>query len=230
MSIATTEISTAERFAADVAEHEMTVLHDDGLYRHLQFIRVAPNPKTGIPERSSFYWFDLVTWPGSLVINGDMGGFMFSRIEDMFEFFRTGRSYGINPQYWAEKLPAGMRVKEYSFERFAQLVAEHIEDAARELPGLAEDVQAELLDHDHSGHETGAYQLLADYQYYADPTRRYACAAEPDFEFYDTWEWDLTDWSYQFLWCCHAIVWGIGRYDGNTAPAIQTVAVAGGAL
>jgi hypothetical protein len=221
-----TETDTAERFAADVAYHQMTVLRDDGLYRHLRFVRVAPNPKTGKPERSSFYWFDLITWPGSLVINGDMGGLMFSRIEDMFEFFRGHR---VNPQYWAEKLPAVTRVKEYSFELLAQLVAEHIEDAAREFPGLAGDVKAEILDAADSGYEAGAHQLLADYRYYADPTDRYS-DRQPDFEFYDTWEWDLTDWSYQFLWCCHAIVWGIGQYDGNAAPAVETVAVAGGAV
>ena len=206
---------TAERFAADVAQHQMTVLHDDGLYRHLQFIRVAPNRKTGKPERSSFYWFELVTWPGSLVINGDMGGFMFSRTEDMLEFFRGHR---VNPQYWAEKLPAGMRVKEYSYELFAQLVAEHIEDVAKDLPGLVQDVKAEILDSGDSGHEDGAHRLLSDYRYYADPADRYS-SGQPDFEFCDTWEWDLTDWSYQFLWCCHAIVWGISQYDDARQPA-----------
>jgi hypothetical protein len=219
---------TAARFAADTGHHQMTVLHDDGLYRHLQFVRVAPNATTGKPERSSFYWFELVTWPGSLVINGDMGSYTFSRTEDMFGFFRTGRG-GINPSYWSEKVPAATRTKEYSPELFAQLVAEHIEDAAREFPGLAADVKAEILDAADSSHEDGAHQLLADYRYYADPGDRYS-GGDPDFEFCDTWEWDLRDWSYQFLWCCHAIVWGIGQYDQQPALAVETVAVAGGVV
>jgi hypothetical protein len=28
----------ADRFAKDTAEHAMTILHSDGLYRHLRFI------------------------------------------------------------------------------------------------------------------------------------------------------------------------------------------------
>lgn len=35
---------------------------------------------------------------------------------------------------------------------------------------------------------------------------------QPAFEFHDTWEWDLTSWSHHFLYACHAITWGIGRY------------------
>lgn len=29
----------------------------------------------------------------------------------------------------------------------------------------------------------------------------------------DTWEWDLSDWDYHFLWCLNAISWGIQQYD-----------------
>lgn len=32
------------------------------------------------------------------------------------------------------------------------------------------------------------------------------------FRFYDTWEWDLTRWNFHFLYACHAITWGIGKY------------------
>ena len=27
------------------------------------------------------------------------------------------------------------------------------------------------------------------------------------------WEWDLTDYTVQFLWCCFAIRWGISQFD-----------------
>jgi hypothetical protein len=36
---------------------------------------------------------------------------------------------------------------------------------------------------------------------------------EPAFTFADTWEWDLRDYDWTFLWSCHAIVWGIREYD-----------------
>ncbi|KFK87785.1 hypothetical protein IX27_17945 [Streptomyces sp. JS01] len=43
----------------------MTVLHEDGLYRHLVFADPA----------GGFYRFDLVTWPHNLMLRGD--GFSF---------------------------------------------------------------------------------------------------------------------------------------------------------
>ena len=73
------EILSAEGFLKDVKNHGMEVRRDDGLYRHLIF---------RAPKDSWHQWFEVVTWPGSLAINGDMGSWCFSRIEDMFEFFR----------------------------------------------------------------------------------------------------------------------------------------------
>ena len=66
---------TEEQFLRDVAQHEMTVLHSDGLYRHVHF-----------QQRSHSWnqWFDLVTWPGNLTIRGDMGTWTFSRVEDKY--------------------------------------------------------------------------------------------------------------------------------------------------
>ncbi|MGQ3384474.1 hypothetical protein [Glutamicibacter sp. TV12E] len=81
------------KFNGDTENHQMSILHDEGLYRHLRF----KNPENG------FYWFDLITWPGYLTITGDMGTYTFLRVQDMFEFF-TGH---INNSYWAEKLQNG---------------------------------------------------------------------------------------------------------------------------
>lgn len=83
-----------ESFMRDVATHEMTVFRDDGLYRHIRFRR----PNTMRTH------FDLITYPGYLCYSGDMGTYVFSRLDDMFEFFRTDRD--INPGYWSEKLQA----------------------------------------------------------------------------------------------------------------------------
>ena len=80
-------------FPNDVVGLQMQVLRDDGVYRHINFRK---------PD-DSFAWFEIVTWPKLLVINGDMGSFMFWRIEDMFEFFRHDRP---NYDYWAEKVVA----------------------------------------------------------------------------------------------------------------------------
>lgn len=72
--------------------HRMTVLHDDGLYRHLRFA----NPEFGE------YWFELATWPGHLAITGDIGANVFARDTDMIAFFAGAAR--INPSYWSEKI------------------------------------------------------------------------------------------------------------------------------
>ena len=121
---------TEASFLKDVADHQMHVLMDNGIYRHIRFKR----PGTGC------YHFDLITYPGYLVHSGDMGCYVFSRLDDMFEFFRTdrehrhlkdGQTLAINLGYWSEKLRAvdGGRqnpgAMEFSPDRFRQ----HVKDA-----------------------------------------------------------------------------------------------------
>ncbi len=87
------------RFKKDVSEHQMNVIKNEGVYRHLTF------QKPG----TSVYYFEIITTPGLLTINGDMGTYVFSRLHDMFEFF--GDKQGINPSYWGEKLLAPVNTK-----------------------------------------------------------------------------------------------------------------------
>ncbi len=47
---------TEEGFLKDVSCHQMTVLRDEGVFRHVRFSR---------PDSSS-YRFDLITWPRHL--------------------------------------------------------------------------------------------------------------------------------------------------------------------
>lgn len=184
----------AARFARDTAKHQMTVLHDDGLYRHLRF--------TSRPQGYGEYWFDLITWPGRLAMCGDVGDdYVFSRLPDMFEFFR---GKGINPHYWAEKLGGGRRsVKSYSEDLLRQLVVERFVEDARYngVPaGTGKALRTWVLDEDLSD-EHAARQVLEDF-------------AHKGYEFRDDlWEWDFHDYDSSFLWACHAIVWGIAQYD-----------------
>jgi hypothetical protein len=193
----------AARFARDTAGHRMTVLHEDGLYRHLRFM--AP--------RTSEFWFELVTWPGSLTIRGDFGdAYTFSRLDDMFQFFRSDRGYGINPHYWAEKLgrDGGRRsVKEYSEELFVQLVKEHTADAIRysDAPrGIGRAVRDDILSRFDLLHEDNAREALEEFEF-------------KGFRFEDVWEWDFHDYRPEFLWACHAIQWGIDLYDAARKKA-----------
>jgi hypothetical protein len=219
-------------FKCDTADHQMTVLHDDGLYRHLRFSN---------PDRSG-YWFEIVTWPGSLAVRGDVGGgYVFSRTPDMLGFFRrNGNIDGINPDYWSEKLPAGSRsVREYSEDALKALIGPPLDEYEKAYPDLLAtygsakatydaapsqmrwpygtvkepveptapgDLWGRVVDYDMNGelsYEPGARGLLHELE---------AAGVVSD-----TWEWDLSDWDYSFLWFCHAIVWGIAQYDVGAA-------------
>lgn len=246
----TAATEAAEAFARDTADHELTVLHDDGLYRHLRFIRMVEQ-EDGTRKPTSFYWFDIITWPGCLTINGDMETFTFSRVPDMFEFFRGHEpNYG----YWAEKVRGGTQVKRYSEEKFRQLVTEHIaDDSEEQWPGLTAAIAEQVLDSGEVFDETTARLALDSFEFGTTFTAQCSCgsawagdshggaarwesshrAVAPigsgnhtvtvkrvdGFQFHYTWEWDLSDYTHQFLWCCSAIPWGIAKYDAVKAVA-----------
>ena len=210
----------AEAFARDTKDHEMTVLHDDGLYRHL----LCKKPGT------SSYWFEIVTWPGGLLVNGDMESFLFTIPEpDLFPLFR---GFGPNPHYWAQKVRAG-RTREYSEAVTRQHVLDvlaEIDDDDSSPEGLATAMRGSMLDPDVTCQEECVRFALDEFTYLPPD-------AEPDdqpWRFHDTWEWDLSDYTHQFLWYCSAIPWAIGQYRKAKAPAkasaTETVSVAGGAL
>jgi hypothetical protein len=198
----------AARFAADTSDHRMLILKDDGLYRHLRF--------TSRPHGYGEYWFDLITWPGCLTVRGDYGdAYTFTREPDMFPFFRANRRWGINPQYWAQKLDGHRQsATEYSEVKFRQIVGELCADAIRysDAPrGIGKAVRAEILAEDLYD-ESEARKVLESFEY-------------RDFTFDDTWELNFHDYERSFLWACHAIVWGIARYDRLRYYGLQLQAV-----
>lgn len=117
-------------FLRNTEKHELAVIKEDGLYRHLRM---------GEPGRSSWSW-SIMTWPGYLAIHGDVAdGFCFRRLEDMIEFFEPDpRELGPNSQgmpqidyrYWAEKLTGhrSEEVKVYSREVFMNVIEMILED------------------------------------------------------------------------------------------------------
>ena len=85
--------AAVRRFATEGADHAMEIVLDDDLHRHLRFRHTGPS-------YSGYYWFDLITVPGTLIFQGDGQSFVFSRLPDMFEFFR-GKLDRVDPHYWA---------------------------------------------------------------------------------------------------------------------------------
>lgn len=202
------------RFDGEVAKHQMTVLKDDGLYRHLAFRD---------PEHSG-YWFEITTWPGHLAIDADMGSFVFARDPDMFEWFGTGTS--MNFDYWTQKAIAVDRnngLREHSLERFGDEVMRRVVAATRDLPQgdrqlILDDVFTEVVATEEyaTQYEEGAREAILDY--------RFRSAARPGlgFTFDPDIEWDFEEHSTHFRWACHAIKYGIRQYRGMQAAAVVT--------
>lgn len=199
----TSKIDCRERFLQDVAGHQLTFLQDSGVNRHLML------KKPG----SSAYWFEVLTWPGSLCIGGDMGTYVFARERDMFRFFRT-ESNAINRPYWSEKLTSCRRegVKEHSPERFIRNVVDYVrqsmarEDKAGQTE-LFREVREQVLRCAENEHDA------------CDAAHRFEHKMPNGrvFEFHDFWEYDHTEFTHHFTWCCYAIVWAIQKYDEATA-------------
>lgn len=219
------EASALERFRKDTAEHQLEVLQDHGAHRHLRFRKPG----------TSCYGFDIVTWPGHLAISGDMGDSVFTRLYDMFEFFRDTRSRAepdglfINAGYWAEKCVANDgEKKEFSSElfealvkeRFDEFVDEHREDpedgeAAKDPEWAAElwdELESEVL---HLDSDDVGSAIRAMDRFEPDRDSPYA-----RFRFTDAWEYSssLQDYTFHLLWRLYAIAHAVKAYDARPKP------------
>lgn len=208
---------TEAEFLRDVEKHEMIVVKDDGLHRHIRLKR----PSTG------YMSFVIVTWPGYLAYSGDMGCYVFSRLPDMFEFFRTdidspylkakGVTLGINPSYWGEKLQAVDKndgYKQWSPEKFRGNLRERFNqwaedrDFSDDLKAEAwKNVESEVIWRMDDGGQEHAYRQAMDFTF---------DGSHPFAEFY---EYNSEDYSGRFMWCCYALAWAIKTYDQSKVPA-----------
>lgn len=196
---------TPKQFLAGVAGHQMKVNLDNGIYRHLSFRQQA---------NSLNLWFEIVTWPGVLTIHGDMGTWTFSRVQDMFTFFRDDK-LRINESYWAEKLQSGTHggrdgAKVFSEDLFREQLLERLDNydlSAEDLAEVTQNLKYDVLSRDNK------YDLMI-------AARDFSCmlpGRQDDnrkrFHFNLCEMPDGKAYAYHFIWCLHAIVWGIQQYD-----------------
>ena len=201
-----TLVCDEERFFEDTKGHKMTVIRDDGVNRHLRFNK----PGTYI------YGYDIITWPEHLCITGDCGTYVFSRVTDMFEFFRMDerdfnykrdKKLSINPGYWGEKLLSIDR--NCGYEEFSDSIFEDVlkgqfeqwefenEDQKSEVwDEIEHDVLMHAGDGEHAAYEAGN-SFISSYGH----------------EFYELWDHSYKDFTWHFLWNLYAIVQGIKTYD-----------------
>lgn len=226
------------RFLTDVAGHEMTIIRDDGVARHVRFAQ----PGTSVMH------FDLITWPGMLCYTGDMGTYVFRRDYDMFTFFRRmQRRYPIDLRYWAEKVEAADKdggIKEFCKDKFRaaalQAVSDHAANYApdeyegSDQPGksielhakayaelrvaIEEDVLSVIDDGEHRALEA-AYVF-----HHSGPAWKDFHGQSSLFEMRDFWDVNVTEYTHRFVWCCNALAWAIDIYDKfKSAELAQSV-------
>ena len=219
-----------ERFLRDVAKHEMTVIRDDGVHRHIRFKQ---------PDSGNMF-FDLVTWPGFLCYSGDMGTYVFQRTQDMFGFFRkNGRLDGIDRRYWAEKIEAADNtgVTRHSHDEFMRHINDWVNQHAEgDKPGddepeqlvlwaeayaeLRAEVESEVLSAD--SNEVRCFDAANDFEHAGDAWQAFH-GPDAKFEFTDFCEVDTKEYTPRFLWCCYALAWGIEQYDAAKRLAAEAV-------
>lgn len=186
---------TNESFLRTVAKHEMHVDLDSGCFRHLRF------------ERPGTYCeaFRITTWPGHLAFSGDMGTFVFTRLKDMFDFFRaresTAEALYVNFDYWAQKCCASDKtdgLMEFSPKAFKAAVVREMREA-RPRRETRNEIRL-VLEAAEDGESAAMYAL---YSFYTND----------DFSLDDINIRSFQDYTGRFLFCCYAIAWAILKYD-----------------
>ena len=195
-----------ESFLKDVADHKIEIIRDNGVNRHIRFRR----------DNSYAYGFDLITWKGHLCYTGDMGTYVFARIEDMFNFFIMDKSdfnhshknkLNINTGYWAEKVLSMDRhgkIKEFSSELFEAAIKDYFEsyfentDDVDEKEDCWEEIESRVLSYSEEN-EYAAMDAAIKFEHNG-------------FEFVDFFETNCREYTLHYIWCLYAIVWGILKY------------------
>ena len=197
---------TQENFLEEVKNHELIVIKDEGLYRHIRFKS---------PETLNYY-FDILTWKGYLCITGDIGTYVFSRVDDMFYFFVDENDVDltnlkINTGYWAEKCVSesvfGNGIRQFSIDNFKESIKQAFESETYEWD---EKIKKEAWE------EVDNYFSWCDDEYSCVEYLRHFKPIEIDSEhkicFNDWWEWNFEEKTHNYILCLYAIVWSIKKY------------------
>ncbi|MFJ9378880.1 hypothetical protein [Streptomyces sp. NPDC101455] len=194
------------RFASEAEGARMTVLRDEGMYRHLHF---------DFP-RASWKWCEVLTWPGSLILNGGLGSWLFLATgEDLIEMLRpSASSQRVDPLYWEGKLaPGSGTARTYSPDRATAYIRETACGLASDFPGLAQDVDTDILDGRPAtdlSTEGGLRAALAAFE------ELHGCTYEG--LHFPVQSWDLERFDVWFLLSCVVLPWAVEQYDAQLTP------------
>lgn len=193
------------RFLRAVRGHRLSVQLDQGTHRHLRLSR----------RNSPVYRFDLVTWPGHLAISGDLDDFTFTRLNDMFDFFRfAGPEYQKtdypNYDYWAEKCTAAYTrgsMKTFSYDLYERAIKDDMDSHTDYM------TPEEALECREDADLHGLFDDADDARSAVERAMEWHCPVTREHPFIEFYEHHLEDYSFGFKFACHAIQWGIKQYD-----------------
>ena len=196
---------TKESFLKNIKDHQIGIIKDAGLYRHIRCKR---------PDTMNMY-FDIITFLGGLLYTGDMGTYEFERVEDMFKFFRDpDKNLHINSDYYAEKCKAesiyGEGIRKFDEDSFINNIKHYYDTYFEDCDDSYKDekervwieIESQILNNDHSEYEL--VSNLNNFSMYHDAS---------EFQFTGFWEYSYQSKTYHFLWCLYAIVWTVQKYD-----------------
>ena len=190
------EVKSIEKW---IKNHQMTVLMDIGVNRHLRF-----SDDNG---KKTNHWFDIVTFDEGLLFTSGFGCYSFSRrfVSDMLEFFRRRDS---NSRYVAEKITSKSEseevfsdrlAKEYLLDSFSIWLDEK-EFKEDEAKRLFDEFKIELDECDFSSIE-GVRMAYDEFDFNGHLIK---------FDFDDFYPYEL---SQKYIDCVDAIKFGIKKYD-----------------
>lgn len=207
-------MTTKERFLKDISGHVIEIISDNGINRHIRFRR---------PGTMCMH-FDLITWPGYLCYTGDMGTFVFQRLKDMFQFFRSNPNHRIDFRYWAEKVEAMDKcegVNEFDPDAFKQEITKQRRKLfVQYAPYMYSDQRQEFwegLEEVKNSADEGEHRSITkmqDWHYNFIGPQDTIRAMKDYWISIDTCDFpSCKKYSRRFLWCGYAIQWGINLYD-----------------
>ena len=162
------------------AEHQVTEVMRHGVYRQWK----CAKPK------SNTYGFHITTFPGNLVLTGDLGTLIVAREYDMLPWCRGSVD---STDYFAEKVAKEILTREFSHDRLREWIGEEIMDP-NTLDSHLELLQEALDEGIENDGPDYFYRTLNDVWQGNDPP-------------------NWTDWKPQFLWQRDAIRWFVTHHD-----------------
>lgn len=200
---------TKAQFLKDVANHKLSIIKDDGIFRHM-----------ALSQGCFEHRFEITTWPNHLCISGDMGTYVFSRVEDMFQFFRNqDEDWGINPSYWEEKVLSQCKTDgtrqfdatkaDKRLDEFYQWFIEDLDPDDEEDAQIILSASEAVKDFKESREDFEEDVIYRINNWDADDAGGMALE-----DFWDGWK---DPFCYRFIWCCFAIVFAIRQYDEAAA-------------